>query len=209
VSKSPIFGFSAFLRLISINEAPQKSAVRERYKPSNGKGYDYHRSLRLAIQKLNSGSEPATYVLRSLSTIKKVSERHSAKRGVIRYLRWRELNPGPATPCDSIIIDSPGSMFKVRFDADCVIELNGRRVAVHIWNTKSTKLSRNLVLAALTLVQKNWPRDRDMADDFAVLSLQNMELYRWSDDPKKVSASGGCLDVTPGPPLPRIDERRW
>lgn len=184
MSKTPTFGFSAFLRLISLNEAPQKTAVRERYKTSKGNGYDFHRSLRLALQNLNSGSHTAAELLSVLSSIKKVPERHSAKRGVIRYLKWRRLNPGALTNCDSVIIESPDSLFKVRFDADCVVKLDEKRVAIHVWNTKGTKLSRHLVLAALTLVQRNWPRDIDAADDFAVLSLQDMKLYRWSDDPK-------------------------
>ncbi|MGW9230965.1 hypothetical protein ACWGPT_08860 [Pseudorhizobium sp. NPDC055634] len=184
MTKTPTFGFSAFLRLISLNEAPQKSAIRERYKPSSGKGYDYHRSLRLALQRLNSGSHSAADVLSSLSSIKKVSERHSAKRGIIRYIKWRKLVPGPVATCESVIFESPHSQFKVRFDADFVIELDGKRTAIHIWNTKGTKLSRSFVLAALSLVQANWPGDRDSDNDFAVLSLQDMTLYRWSDDPE-------------------------
>lgn len=184
MSKTPTFGFSAFLRLISLNEAPQKTAIRERYKHSKGKGYDFHRSLRLALQNLNNGSHTAVELLSALSSIKKVPERHSAKRGIVRYLRWRRLNPGPVTNCDSVIVESPASLFKVRFDADCVVKLDEQRVAIHVWNTKGTKLSRNLVLAALTLVQRNWPKNSDTVDDFAVLSLQDMKLYRWSDDPK-------------------------
>ncbi|WP_156034892.1 hypothetical protein [Pseudorhizobium marinum] len=184
MSKTPTFGFSAFLRLISLNEAPQKAAIRERYKPSKGNGYDFHRSLRLALQNLNSGTHIATELLSSLSSIKKIPERHSAKRGIIRYLRWRKLNPGPVTNCESVTVESPDSLFKVRFDADCVVKIDEQRVAIHIWNTKGTKLSRHLVLAALTLVQRNWPKNTDTADDFAVLSLQDMKLYRWSDDPK-------------------------
>lgn len=184
MSKTPTFGFSAFLRLISLNESPQKSAIRERYKPSKGNGYDFHRSLRLALQNLNSGSQTAPELVSALSSIKKVPERHSAKRGVIRYLKWRRLNPGTLSNCDSVIVESPASLFKVRFDADCVVKLDQKRVAIHVWNTKGTKLSRHLVLAALTLVQRNWPRNTDAADDFAVLSLQDMKLYRWSDDPK-------------------------
>lgn len=184
MSKVPTFGFSAFLRLISLNEAPQKTAIRERYSPSKVSGYDFHRSLRLALQHLNSGSSTASELLSSLSLIKKTPERHSAKRGVIRYLKWRKLNPGAATNCDSVFVESPNSLFKVRFDADCVIRIDDQRVAIHIWNTKGTKLSRNLVLAALALVQRNWPKNADTADDFAVLSLQDMKLYRWSDDPK-------------------------
>lgn len=193
MSKTPTFGFSAFLRLISLNETPQKTAIRERYKPSKGNGYDFHRSLRLALQALNSGAQTPTNVLSSLSTIKKVPERHSAKRGVIRFLKWQKLNTGPITHCDSIIVESPSSLFKVRFDADLVVKLDDKRVAIHIWNTKGTKLSRNLVLAALTLVQRNWPREVDVADDFAVLSLQDMKLYRWSDDPKSYQGLADSL----------------
>lgn len=183
MSKSPTFGFSAFLKLVSLSETPQRAAVRDRYKPSDGKGYDYHRSLRLALRQISGGTHSASQVLSSLSSIKQRSERHSAKRGVIRYMRWQMLHPGNLTFCPSIVIDSPAKVFKIRFDADFVTEIAGQRVAIHVWNTKRPKLSRNLVLASLSLVQQHWPKDQDTADDFAVLSLQDMKLYRWSEDP--------------------------
>jgi|GEM_PF-678582 hypothetical protein len=180
----PTFGFSAFLKLICSNDKPQKTAVRERHKPSNIGGYDYHRSLRTSIQKLASGSQDIREVLSSLSTIKKPSERRSAQRGVIRFTRWLETNPGKISFGMPVMIASSSALFRVRFDADCVVELDGRRTAVHVWNTKTPKLSRSPVMAALTLVQLSVAKELDFADDFAVLSLQDGQMYRWSDNQK-------------------------
>lgn len=193
LSKLPTFGFSAFLKLISLNETPQRSALRERYKPTDGKGYDYHRSLRLALQKINGGTHSAAEVLSSLNSISKMPERHSAKRGVVRFLKWRKLHTGHVSSCDPVIIESPTQMFRVRFEADCVIEVEGRRTAIHVWNTKRPELSRNLVLAALTLVQRQWPKDQDTVDDFAVLSLQDHKLYRWSEHPNAYGNAANAL----------------
>jgi hypothetical protein len=142
MDKTPNFGFSAFLKVICSNEKPQKTAVRERHKPEKKRGYDYHRSLRKAIQKIASGKHNVRDVLSALSAIKKTSERRSAKRGVIRFLRWLNANPGQITFCEPILIDSPSGLFRIRFEADCVVAINGRRVAIHLWNTQKPKLSK-------------------------------------------------------------------
>jgi hypothetical protein len=192
-TKIPNFGFSAFLKLICSNERPQRSAVRERHKPKKGSGYDYHRSLRTGIHKLASGSANARDVLSALSDIKKPAERRSAKRGVVRFLKWLKENPGKITFCSPVTFHSPAGLFQVRYEADFVLEINGRRTAIHIWNTQKPQLSKNQVMAALTLVQRNVVKESDTADDFAVLSLQDRQFFRWSDDPNGFSRAADAM----------------
>lgn len=193
MTKIPTFGFSAFLKLICSNERPQKSAVRERHKPTKSAGYDYHRSLRTSIQKLVSGTQDVSDILSSLAKIKKPSERRSAKRGIIRFIRWIKENPGAVAFCPPVVIESPSASFRVRFDADCVIEIDGRRTAVHVWNTQTPKLSKSQVMAALTLVQRSIPKGTDYVDDFAVLSLQDGSFYRWSENSKDYSGTADAI----------------
>ncbi|HEV7437976.1 MAG TPA: hypothetical protein VGO22_24430 [Pseudorhizobium sp.] len=184
MTKVPTFGFSAFLKVVCSNPRPQKYAVRERHKPAKAGGYDYHRSLRRGIHGLTSGNATFAQVLSDVAAIKKPSERRSAKRGIVRFLRWLNAHPGKVTFCEPIVFESPSGLFRVKFEADCVIEFNGRRTALHIWNTRKPKLSKNHVAALLTLVQRNVDKDSDAVDDFAVLSLQDNQLYCWSEDPK-------------------------
>ncbi|MGV2065865.1 hypothetical protein FY140_17245 [Agrobacterium tumefaciens] len=180
----PTFGFSAFLRIICLNEKPKRRAILDRHRPSKDGGYDYHRNLRNKIQKLAVGSHDLKEILTEIAKITKPSERRSTKRGVVAFLRWIKANGGSITFCDPIFIDSPSGLFKIRFDANCVVEINGRRTAIHVWNTQKPKLSRKEVLAALTLVRKNVVTEDDSVDDFAVLSLQDNNIYKWSDAPK-------------------------
>ncbi|SCX27349.1 hypothetical protein [Agrobacterium rosae] len=187
MASTPMFGFSAFLRMICLNEKPQKTAIFDRHRPSKEGGYDYHRSLRTSIQKLATGSHSLKEVLVEIAEITKPSERRSTKRGVVRFLRWIIANGNAVTFCDPIFIQSPLGFFKVRFDANCVVEINGRRTAVHVWNTQKPKLSEKEVMAALTLVRRSVDTKTDVIDDFAVLSLQDGRLYKWSDNPTHYS----------------------
>ena len=182
MEKVPTFGFSAFLKLISQNDKPQKSALKRRFAPSKG-GYDFHKSLRASIQQVVENPLAFGSIFESLNTIKKSAERNSAKNGLKNFQTWRQKYPGNLESADSIIISSPNNIFKVSFTPDFVIELNGRRTGIHIWNTKS-KLSSELVLATLSLVAKNYDREKRQLDDFGVLSLQNNSFYRWSEDPQ-------------------------
>jgi hypothetical protein len=183
MEKIPTFGFSAFLKLISQNEKPQKRTIRERYKPSKG-GYDFHKSLRAKIQLLVENPLAFDSIFESLNTIKNSTERNSDKNGLKNFQIWRQKYTGNLKSADSILVSSPNNIFKVSFTPDFVIELNGRRTGIHIWNTKS-KLSSDLVLAILSLVAKNYDQGKRHLDDFGVLSLQNNSVYRWSDSPKQ------------------------
>jgi hypothetical protein len=190
MSRIPNFGFSAFLKLICLADKPQKRAVRERHKPSTG-GYDYHKSLRSRIQQVAFEGLSEANVLASTEQITKGPERESAKRGLKRFFEWRSTNPGALELCDSLTFQSPKGFLKITFQPNFLLEINGRRTAVHVWNTKS-KLSRNLVLAALSLVAARFP-ETTRPDDFAILSLQDGTVYRWSDATKQHAALGENL----------------
>ncbi|OVE95179.1 hypothetical protein B7W85_09385 [Allorhizobium ampelinum] len=128
-----------------------------------------------------------------ISNITKLSERRSAKRGVIRFLRWIRNHSGTIGFCDPIVIDSPSGLFRIRFEADFVVQIAGRRTAVHVWNTKSPKLNKSHVIAALSIIQKHWPKNVDNVDDFAVLSLQDNRFFAWSDEANKYSGLADAI----------------
>src|ERR1700744_3728120 len=88
----PTFGFSAYLRLISFNEKPRMSAIRARV-AKVGKGYDFHRAMKLAARRLLVAGEPLEAVLASVEAIKQPSERAAAKPALERLVQWRSDNP--------------------------------------------------------------------------------------------------------------------
>lgn len=150
------FGFSFLLKLICLNPKPQKRAVRERHKPSKN-GFDYHRSLRLRIQQIAFGGMSSADALASTEEIIKVPERASAKRALERFALWRDAHPGALETCPPLTFASPRGLFRVFFQPDFLVELDSRRTAIHVWNTRYP-LSRNLVLGALSAVAARFPR---------------------------------------------------
>ncbi|MQY49519.1 hypothetical protein GAO09_26135 [Rhizobiales bacterium RZME27] len=186
----PKFGFSAYLKLINANPRPQRRLIRERYQPSSG-GYDFHRSLRQRIQRIAFEGLSREASLASTQLITKPSERESARRAIERFFTWREQNPGDLEPSGHLLFVSPRGYFKIDFTANFILEIGGRRTAVHIWNTRHT-LAGNLARAALATVAARHPAE-NRPDDFAVLSLQDGSFYRWSDADRSTAALGERL----------------
>ncbi|MDM9629476.1 hypothetical protein QTL95_26685 [Rhizobium sp. S152] len=125
----------------------------------------------------------------STRAIKRASERESARKGLRRFQQWLTENSGKLEPCEPIAFISPQGYFGIKFRPDFLVEINGRRTAIHIWNTAS-KLSKNLVLAALSLVANRYPEDKKRPDNFAVLSLQDGTLFSWSEASKEHGVLG-------------------
>ncbi|MDI7865091.1 hypothetical protein MRS76_24560 [Rhizobiaceae bacterium n13] len=193
MSQVPKFGFSAFLKLINANPKPQKRLVRDRFRPSTG-GYDFHKSLRQRVQRIAFENLSFQAALASTAEIGKTAERESAIKGLRQFSEWREKNFGDLSACDSFLFESPKGFFKVEFTPNFLIELNGRRTAVHLWNTRQA-LSAGLVNATLCMVASRYPVE-GRPDDFAVLSLQDGRLFKWSDATKETAAFGErLLDV--------------
>ncbi len=175
-------GFSALLRLLDANEKPQRNAIKNRYVSRDAR--DFHRSFHLSIKNLLTGISTFRQAIRSAQRIKKQSERQHTKSGIVRFLRWYISLGTRGTAYPSIILPSPMGLFQVKFDPDCIIDLNGRRTAIHIWNS-SKKINPDQALAALSLVAAKFPLTFDRPDDFAVLSLQSGDIYKWSDANKE------------------------
>ncbi|GLR49452.1 hypothetical protein KYK30_03245 [Shinella yambaruensis] len=186
----PKFGFSAFLKLINSNPKPQKRLVRDRFRPSTG-GYDFHKSLRQRVQRIAFENLGLQEALASTTEIGKKAERESAIRGLRQFFEWRQRNLGDLSACESFLFSSPKGLFKGEFTPNFLIELNGRRTAVHLWNTRQA-LSARLVNASLCMVANRHPLE-GRPDDFAVLSLQDGRLFRWSDANKETAAFGEKL----------------
>ncbi|MDU7523827.1 MAG: hypothetical protein E7K72_21025, partial [Roseomonas mucosa] len=116
------FGFSAFLKLLSLNERPRRTALRQRLSPSAG-GYDFHRSFRLHARRLLVDGVAVDDVLTSAGTITKLPERRSAVAALQRLDLWRRSAPGPVFQGEPVIYESPRRLFRVRFEPDFSIRL--------------------------------------------------------------------------------------
>ena len=184
-------GFSAFLKLISLNPKPQHTLIRKRILPDGSSARDFHRSLRLRAHRLLVDGLTLDEVLATLGRIKRDSERQSARSGLEKLTEWRRLNPGALLTFPSMLFESPQKKFKVRYLPDFGIMMDGRSVAVHIWNTGKPQLDVRMTYAALSLfteVNDNSP------DDIAVLSLRNSVLYRRNEVPDHSEIALNVID---------------
>jgi len=183
----PTFGFSYVLKLLSMKQRPQRTAARKRLQPS-GSGRDFHDSLRRLALDLLKGTD-LEGVLASANQIKKEAERNSAKVGLKQLAKWREANPGRLISYPAVTFPSPGEQFSINFRPDFGLVIDGRATAVHLWNTKSQKLSDRMAYAALSWVPAGYAAAANPPEDFAVLSLRERRLLRLSDS-KRVHVYG-------------------
>jgi hypothetical protein len=176
----PTFGFSAFLKLICLNERPGRSQMRARLSPSAG-GYDFHRSLRLRAHRYLVDGEPMEDVIASLAEIVRAPEQLSARVGLERLEQWRREHPGAIVSFAPITYESPARLFKVVFTPNFGVRIGRDAVAVHLWNTARPPLSPRMVYAALSLFAPLYAATDNQPDDIAVLSLREPRLYRLSE----------------------------
>ena len=175
----PSIGFSAYLKLISLNERPRLTAIRGRISPKGG-GYDFHRSMKRAAQTLLAEDAPLDEVLVTVAAIKRSSERLSATQALTRLAAWRAANPGELRTYKPAIYAHSSGLFKVAFTPDFGMRIGRAGTAVHIWNTQKPKLSPRTVYAALSLFPELYD-DGGVPDDFALLSLREPQLFRLSE----------------------------
>jgi len=175
---APKIGFSAYLKIINSNPRPQRTSVMQRCRPSQG-GYDFHKSFRHRVQQVSFNGVTPAEAIASTRQISREAERNSARRALENFFAWKSEHPGPMRSSPPISFDSPAGMFKLEFVPDFLMEIDGRMTAIHLWNTQHD-LSGHLVRAALSSVAIRHPLE-NRPDDFAVLSLRNRKLYRWSE----------------------------
>jgi hypothetical protein len=176
----PTFGFSAFLKLLSLNSRPQRTLIRKRLSRSGSSGYDFHRSLRLLAGRYINGSSLED-VLRLAEDINRPPEKQSAQSGLKQLAAWRSANPGSILDFDPVSFESPAKNFKVQFQPDFGIRLGEQKVAAHIWNTRTVELDKRMTYAALSLIAPLYSTNGDRPDDVGVLSLPDKMLYRLSE----------------------------
>jgi len=181
----PTFGFSAFLKLLSLNPKPQRREVRTRLSPSTG-GYDFHRSLRLKVRRLMLENEDIETLLEEASHLGNPAERRSLEEGLRLLDDWRRSNPGEVTDIASALYVSPHENFKVSFIPDFGYRMGDKNVAIHVWNTGTVQLSERMTYVALELIASSYD-EHTAPDDLAVLSLPDRRLYRLDSVPDQGS----------------------
>jgi hypothetical protein len=174
------FGFSAFLKLICLNDRPSRTEMRSRLAGGGG-GYDYHKSLRRRAHRHLVDGVDMIEIVASLGEITRAPERRSVTQGLTRLQTWREEYGGAITPFPAATFDSPSGLYKVTFAPDFGIQFRSGSIAVHIWNTARPALIPRMVYAALSLFPDLYSDLRRPPDDLAVLSLADLRLYRLSE----------------------------
>jgi hypothetical protein len=159
-------------------------------------------------------------LLSEAAAITKPAEAESAMAALEYLENWREENGGVLYSFSPRTYDSPSGRFSVRYAPDFGVEIDGARVAVHIWNTKRPDLDARMTYAALALIADLYDDEAGGAPDVAVLSVPDNRLYRLSDVPDqsilaaRVTAAFDLLveeigdEIRRPPPPPGSDQPR-
>jgi len=108
------------------------------------------------------------------------AEARSVAAGLRQLDAWRSNNPGRVVAVKGVTYESPRGEFKVSFVPDFGYEMDGQKIAIHVWNTSSVELSPRMTHAALALVSSAYAIG-ERPNDVAVLALPEHRLFRLSD----------------------------
>ncbi|TMU89369.1 hypothetical protein [Brucella haematophila] len=187
----PNFGISSFLKILHLNEKPQKTEIRKRLNPSDGGGYDFHGSVRRLCADLALNNADPRAVIERLKDIKKVSERDSARTGLQAFIKWKNEHPAQFVMANNVIYNSPKSLFKLTFKPNFSLITDDKVAAVHIWNTARPALDDHLVRAVLSVFPALYTVNKP--DDLAVLCLRSKRLIRLGEPDPKIQELGILL----------------
>lgn len=202
----PTFGFSAFLKMLSLNPRPQRREMRNRLLPSSGSGYDFHRQFRALAHRYLSDGEDLEDLLAETEGYGNAAEGRQAREALEFLEEWRAGMPGRLHAFEPRTWTSPNEVFKVKYTPDFGIEIDGVRVAVHIWKTQKPLLDARMTYAALSLFPEMYAGEVNGPQDFAVLSVLDERLYRLSDVPDQSVLAGRVMTFVEGLITEIIDE---
>ena len=187
--------------------------MRNRLLPSSGSGYDFHRQFRALAHRYLSEGEELERLLAETEGYGNAAEGIQAREALEFLEEWRSETPGRLFAFEPRTWTSPNELFKVKYTPDFGIELDGARVAVHIWKTRSTPLDARMTYAALSLFPEMYAEEQGGPQDLAVLSVLDGRLYRLSDVPDQSVLADRVMTFIEGliaaigdeiaPPLPR------
>ncbi len=172
----PTFGFSAFLKLICLNDRPQRTQMRDRLQPSSD-AYDFHRSLRLRANRFLVRGESMETIVESIAGIVKAAEQNSVRTGLSALTEWRRQNPGEIIEFPPAMLESPTGSFRVNFTPDFGMLSRGKRTAVHIWNTKRPDFNRRLAVRGHVALPPGLRRDARRARGLWPFSRYETESF--------------------------------
>lgn len=164
------FGTSAYLKLLALNPTPRTTALRKRRSPSGG-GYDFHRAMRRIAASYVSKELSIEQVHAEFAKIANLPERRSAIQAVNQLTGWLGTTPATRVSSERRII-SPNDIFLVRFTPDIEVLRDGRRMLIHLWNTKQPTLTAREAIGTLGLFCQEY-READIA----VLCLRQQRLF--------------------------------
>lgn len=176
----PTFGFSAFIGVLSLNERPQRTKIKNRISPNKKSGRDFHTPFRQAAHKLVLRGASLDEIVASMQNIKQDAKRTSAINGIKRLSGWQALQTRQAMEFGAAIYQSPNAVFRIRYEPDFGLDIDGRHTAIHIWNNKA-EINPTFTFAALTFLRNGYASLRGGPDDWAVLSTKDLTLYRHSE----------------------------
>lgn len=167
------FGTSAYLRLLLLNPRPMETAIKSRIIKSNKEGRDFHASLRSSVKRYIINPLEKEQIQKEFEDIKSEPERASAKQGFKKATSFLERPGTDIYSPESKIFEHPSGRFAVKFQPNFGVQINGKRLAVHLWNTKSPALTERGTKALLALFINQF----DENEFPIILCLKTMRMF--------------------------------
>jgi hypothetical protein len=125
------FGFSAFIKLVCLNQRPRITEMRKRLGPSKG-GYDFHKITRGLSRRLLVDGVSVEELIGEAGSIKNPAERKSAIAALNQLFGLRGEFGGTPFDLPEVAYESPAGIFKVKLQPDFGAVISGSRVGIHV-----------------------------------------------------------------------------
>jgi hypothetical protein len=193
------FGFSAFVKLLSLNDRPQATELRNRLNPTSGGGYDFHKQTRQLVRQFLVEGEPLAVLLAKAAGFSNAAEGRSATAALGQVEAWRSRAGGEITDFGPAIFESPNHLLKVKFEPSFALKVGGRTAPLEIWNTMKPRLADGPTYAALSIAAQAYEANGINLENVGLLSLREpARLYLLTDVPRQTALAASLVERIEG-----------
>lgn len=182
----PTVSLNAFLKILS-KSSPQKTAEYARYLTPGG--YDFYWMLKEAARALTVGGKDLAECSKPIMSIDRpVEKKHNlnALKSLNAWLEKEKITAFFEPPSSNF--SSPEGLLKVKLEPAFGCVRDNHRLVVHVWNSQSLMLSKNVAACGLYLMQQHLCLD-SFADCIpAIRDTRKRELFSARGVPPMIAA---------------------
>ena len=141
-------GFSAFLKLLELSDAPRKSEFKK--KVGGGGGFQYWRPLHITAPKVIRPAADINLLKDEIDTLSSAHQRQYNKNALVSFFDWttgKAIEPGTTLPTVDVPFGNSGLL--IRLKPTVTFKLDGVLFAANLWATTKPALTINTLSVGL------------------------------------------------------------